>query len=321
MLTKVAGKQNIDVHPYVAFNSHGANREHYAWSVHYVGDPPGSPVGTENLNRHRAIWSHPKTTVSLSEFAREHPEYWGRTQRGGNTLAPGQRLNLSLAVPEVRAYEVNRYLEMLDSNGGNGVQIEFVTTNTDSRGVGIYGYEDPMAKGYEKTYGRSPFSVLTDRSSWLRYRADYVTQTLTEIRDKLNDKYPGAPLSVTVIAQEFTNKMMIRGRDRYLKVFQDIRAWVDRKVVDQLFLWFRTTSDPAEVGRRVGQVTAVVQGRCPVIAELSCYHVGSFQDPKLMLEAARQAMGNGADSVGMYRGHAVDQLNFWPLVEEISKMA
>lgn len=58
-----------------------------------------------------------------------------------------------------------------------------------------------------------------------------------------------------------------------------------------------------------------------MIVELSCYHVGSFQDPKLMLEAARQAKGNGADSVGMYRGHAVDQLNFWPLVEEISEMS
>ena len=40
-----------------------------------------------------------------------------------------------------------------------------------------------------------------------------------------------------------------------------------------------------------------------------------------MLEAARQAKDNGANSVGMYRGHAVDQLDFWPLVEEISKMS
>ena len=131
----------------------------------------------------------------------------------------------------------------------------------------------------------------------------------------------GAPLSVAIIAREFTAKMMNRGRDRYLKLFQQLAAWLGKQVIDELFLWFRTVSDPVEVGRQTRQVADLVRGRCPLIVELSCYHVGSFQDPKLMLEAARRAKDNGADSVGMYRAHAVDQLNFWPLVEEISKMS
>ena len=320
MLVEAAREKKIDVHPYLAFNSHGANREYYAWSVNYINDP-GSPAGREQLDRHRAIWSHPKTAVSLTEFAKQHPEYWARTKRGGDILEPGQRLNLSLAVPEVRSYEVDRYLEIVNSSGGNGCQVEFVSTNTDQGGVGIYGYEDPMVKGFQEKYGRSAFDALSDNSSWLRFRADYVTQTLTEIREKLNQEHPGAPFSVGIIAREFTVEMMNRGRDRYLKVFQDLRAWVDEKVVDELFLWFRTVSDPEEVGRQTRQVADVVRGRCPLIVELSCYHVGSFQDPKLMLEAVQRAKDNGADSVGMYRGHAVDQLNFWPLVEEISKMS
>ena len=71
------------------------------------------------------------------------------------------------------------------------------------------------------------------------------------------------------------------------------------------------------VERHTSQLAGLIRGRCPLIVELSCYHVGSFQDPKRMLEAARAALDNGADSVGMYRGHAVDQLNFWPLIETI----
>ncbi len=320
MLVEAAREKKIDVHPYLAFNSHGANREQYAWSVHYIGDP-GSSTGADQLNRHRAIWSHPKTSVSLSDFAKQHPQYWARTKHGGDTLEPGQRLNLSLAVPEVRSYEVDRYLEIVNSSGGNGCQVEFVSTNTDQGGVGIYGYEDPVVKGFEEKYGHSPFGRLSDDTPWLRFRADLVTQTLTEIREKLKQEHPGAPLSASIIAREFTSKMMNRGRDRYLKVFHDLRAWVDNKVVDELFLWFRTVSDPLEVERQTRQVADVVRGRCPLIVELSCYHVGSFQDPKLMLEAARRAKDSGADSVGMYRGHAVDQLDFWPLVEEISKMS
>ncbi len=320
MLVEAAQEKKIDVHPYLAFNSHGSNREQCAWSVHYINDP-GSAAGAEQLDRHRAVWSHPKTSVSLTEFAKKHPEYWARTKRGGDTLEPGQRLNLSLAVPEVRSYEVDRYLEIVNSSGGNGVQVEFVSTNTDPGGVGIYGYEDPMVKGFQEKYGRNALEAASDDSSWLRFRADHVTQTLTEIREKLNQEHPGAPLSAAIIAREFTPEMMNRGRDRYLKVFHDLRKWVDQKVVDELFLWFRTVSDPEEVARQTRQVADVVRGRCPLIVELSCYHVGSFQDPKLMLETARQAKGNGADSVGMYRGHAVDQLNFWPLVEEISEMS
>ncbi len=320
MLVEAAREKRIDVHPYLAFNSHGANVERYAWSVHYISDP-GSPTGAGQLDRHRAIWSHPKTSVSLTDFAKQHPEYCARTKDGGDTLEPGQRLNLSLAVPEVRSYEVDRYLEIVKSSGGNGCQVEFVSTNTDRGGVGIYGYEDPVVKGFEEKYGSSPFGRLSDDTPWLRFRADLVTQTLTEIRKRLKQEHAGAPLSATIIAREFSAKMMNRGRDRYLKVFHDLRAWVDKKVVDELFLWFRTVSDPEEVGRQTRQVADVVRGRCPLIVELSCYHVGSFQDPKLMLEAARRAKDSGADSVGMYRGHAVDQLDFWPLVEEISKMS
>ena len=274
MLVEAAREKEIDVHPYLAFNSHGANREQYAWSVNYISDP-GSPAGREQLGRHRAIWSHPKTSVSLTEFAKKHPEYWARTKRGGDALEPGQRLNLSLAIPEVRSYEVDRYLGIVSSSGGNGAQVEFVSTNTDQRGVGIYGYEDPMAQAFQEKYGRSAFDAPSDDTSWLRFRANHVTQTLTEIRERLKQEYPGAPLSAAIIAKEFSVKMMNRGRDRYLKVFHDLRAWVDKKVVDELFLWFRTVSDPAEVGRQTRQVADVVRGRCPLIVELSCYHVGS----------------------------------------------
>ena len=65
---------------------------------------------------------------------------------------------------------------------------------------------------------------------------------------------------------------------------------------------------------------AIAAGRVPVIAELSCYHPGSFQNPDLMLTAGRIAMDNGASGVGIYRSHVVEQLNFWPVLEELRKI-
>jgi len=56
------------------------------------------------------------------------------------------------------------------------------------------------------------------------------------------------------------------------------------------------------------------------VVELSCYHPGSYQDPKVMLDMARRAKASGADAVGIYRSHAVDQLGFWPVVEAIAGM-
>jgi hypothetical protein len=39
-----------------------------------------------------------------------------------------------------------------------------------------------------------------------------------------------------------------------------------------------------------------------------------------MVEGARVALANGANAVGVYRSQAVDQLDFWPVLEEIAKL-
>ena len=57
-----------------------------------------------------------------------------------------------------------------------------------------------------------------------------------------------------------------------------------------------------------------------MIAELSCYHPGSFQEPDLMIEAGRIAMDNGADAVGIYRTHGVEQLDFWHVLKEFTRL-
>ena len=40
----------------------------------------------------------------------------------------------------------------------------------------------------------------------------------------------------------------------------------------------------------------------------------------MLLEAARVALDNGADAVGVYRSHAIEQLDLWSVLEKISTL-
>ena len=316
ILAQAAAEKGIVMHPYMAFNSHGARRMRANWSLNYIGLPYGSSKLKEKLDRHRPIWNSPRAVLSIGEFARQHPDWWALDREGDRELKVGSRLSMSLAVPEVRADMVDRYMNIVEESGGHGIQVEFVSELRDARGAAIHGYEPPMVEEYRKRYGKSPSGMPNHDPEWLRFRAGFVTETLRELRRRMKGRRPDAPVSIAVIAQDLDG----RHGDRYLGAFQDLRAWLDESLMDELYLWFRTTSDVKRVERYTSQLSELIQGRCPLIVELSCYHVGSFQDPKLMLEAARAALANGADSVGMYRGHAVDQLNFWPLIEEIRSL-
>ena len=311
ILVEEGRKKGLVVHPYLAFNSHGSRRVNYAWSVHYLGAPPDTPEMKEKLDRHQPIWSHPRSAPSLSDFARAHPGYWARDRSRRDELPPGGRRTLSLSVPEVREHEKGNYLAMLERTGGHGFQVEFVSLNQDENGVGTDGYEEPMVRFYRQKFRRDPMELPNDDPSWVRFRADYTTVTIRELREALREKDPSAPMTVALVAREM---------DEYVRVFQDWPTWVDQNLVDELHLWFRTTSDVRRVERQVAAAVKRVAGRCPVVAEFSCYHVGSFQDPDLLMEAARRAYGSGAEAAGIYRSHAVEQLGFWPLVEKIAAL-
>ena len=117
-----------------------------------------------------------------------------------------------------------------------------------------------------------------------------------------------------------TSTLIARDSKEYAKVFQDWPKWIDENLVDEFYIWFRTTSDLDEVERQTKYAADIIDGRMPFIVELSCYHPGSFQEPEILLEATRVARDNGADAVGLYRSHAVEQLNLWSTVDEMRKI-
>jgi len=314
VLTEAANAVGIEVHPYVNYNSfprHGSSKVGYGWSLDFLRPVVGSSEARAVMDRHRPIWDSPTVTTTMTDFARQHPQFRSLTRDRSYALRPGEDLYLSPAFPEVRAHQTKVFLDALESGGGDGLQVEFVLGNEDENGVVPYGYEDRVVSEFQDKHGSSPFNLPNNDADWMQFRSDYITRVLIETRDKVKQRFPDISFSTTIIAGE---------QEEYIKVLQDWPAWVDLGIVDEFYLWFRTDSNLKKVAHQTKYAADLIKGRCPLIVELSCYHPGSFQESDLMVEGARVALANGANAVGIYRSHAVDQLDFWPVLEEIAKL-
>ena len=168
-----------------------------------------------------------------------------------------------------------------------------------------------MVDGFMQKFDKDPHVIPSNDSDWIQYRADYTTLFLHELRQKVKADNPAAVLSTTLIAQE---------PDEYLKLLHDWPSWIEQGLVDEFYLWFRTNSDLNDLAKQMAHVAKTNSNKVPLIAELSCYHPGSFQEPKDLLEAAKVALDNGADAVGVYRSHAVEQLDMWDTIKNISRL-
>ncbi len=310
-LVQAAGEKGIEVHPYVALNRHGGMAQRITWSLEYMIPSPGTAEARVIADRHRPIYSHATVEFNASEFAAANPGLWDRKRGGKGPTEPGEFLGLSFADARAREFETSKYLGLINNSGGSGTQIEFVLGNTDADGVATGGYEAPMASAFEEKRGKSPEDLPNDDPGWMQFRADQVTLFLRETRDAVKALDPALKFSTTMIAADGGG---------YPKVMQDPAAWVEQELMDEYYIWFRTTSSLDEVRRQTKWMADTVGGRRPFTVQLSCYHPGSFQDAHLMLEAARIAKDNGADHVGVYRSHAVEQLGFWHVLADIGRL-
>ena len=313
-LTEAAHQVGIKFDPYVDYNSfprYGSSRVTRAWSLDFLRRDVTAPGSRETMDQHRPIYDPPKVSTTIADFATQHPQYRRLTRSRPYNLQPGEDLYLSPAFPEVRAHQVRMFVDVLKATNGDGIQVECVLGNEDEDGVVTYGYEDRTVSEFRAKYGKDPFELPNNDPEWMQFRADYMTLFLSELRDGIKQTSPDAVLSTTIIAAEEAD---------YIKVLQDWPAWIEQGLLDEFYIWFRTDSDLKALERQVRLAVDVAAGRVPVIAELSCYHPGSFQDPDLMVSAGRIAVDNGASGVGIYKSHAVEQLDFWPVLEDLGKI-
>ena len=311
LLVEIGHEHGLEVDTYRWVNAYGANAPKIEWSVEFVSPYLGAPLTRQVMDAHRPVFGIIEYQLTIDPFAEQNPQLWCKSRDGHSEPLPGERLSLSFGFPEVRRHEAGLHMDVFRESRSDGLQMEFVLVNMDEDGVNNIGYEQPVVEAFEHRSGKSPFDLPNDDPEWLHFRADYVTTFIKELRDALRAESQDARLTSTIVARQPQD---------YMNVFQDWRAWLDQGLVDEFYLWFRTTSDLGEVERQTKHAAEAVNGRVPLVVELSCFHPGSFQRPDALLEAARVARSNGADAVGVYRSHAVEQLDLWSTVEQIGKL-
>lgn len=312
LLVQIAHENGLEVDTYRGVNTYGLYQGSYEMSMEYVLPYLGSPEARETLDKHRPMHAVREYNLNIQDpFAIDNRHFWNKTQDGSIDPNYNERVSLSFGFEEVRQHESSLFINAHKESQSDGTQLEFVLMNMDEFGINNYGYEDPIVETFKDKYSKDPFQISNDDPDWLQHRADYTTQFVRDIRRQLSIESPGARLTSTLIARDFSE---------YIKVFQDWPTWIDENLVDEFYIWFRTTNDLEEVKRQTKYAADIINGRTPFIVELSCYHPGSFQEPEILVEAARVARDNGADAVGLYRSHAVEQLNLWSAVDKMRKI-
>ena len=130
-----------------------------------------------------------ETSVSV-----QHPDKYAVA---GNGLSSMQMLKdpesrfYPVAMPalgyhQVRSAFVDYYAELLEETGADGFQIESLCPPTDTDGVSIYGYEQPIVAGFQETYGQAAHTIPNSNQRWIDFRCHFSVLLIEEIRHRLD---------------------------------------------------------------------------------------------------------------------------------------
>ncbi len=161
-------------------------------------------------NRYGGIFS--------SDFYKRHPEWWRIAKDGSDSRG------LSYYFPQVRKERVDILLEVAE-RGADGLLVGC------DRQVPMLLYNPEMVAAYRKATGVDPgkIDVSAGRAyrDWVRWRADFFTQVLRDLKAGLAGRNRSIPVAVRIPAA---------GLFHNLAQGLDVERWCREKLVDQLQL-------------------------------------------------------------------------------------
>jgi len=277
-------------------------------SIHWYGEPDGLRNNIERARTH-GIKVYPSLAVAYDghgeshhEFARNHPQFWEKRQ-DGSSVNRGAAVNLSWGFAEVRDYKVRKITELVRRLGCDGIFLDYAWYfGNDS------GYADVIVTEFRQAHGRDPFAIHVDDPQWLRFRADYLTQFVGDLRASLNDLDRNVKILLCVNPDP-TECL----RDN----LQDWPTWIDRGDVDAVVTHtFEIT--PENLYRNIKTCQAVLQGRVPQIPLLACWE-DTTDSPLRIRQATAWAIRMGCHGVAYNQSTALHRLDLWPAVSQMAR--
>jgi hypothetical protein len=235
------------------------------------------------------------------EFAKAHPEFLEK-RRDGVLLDKGDRVGLSWVHPEVRAYKVKMFTDLVKRSGVDGVLLDYTRFFGNDTG-----YNDTLVQAFKREHHRDPFKIATDDPQWVKFRAAYVTAFVRELRASLD----ALGRDVKLIACVNPNPA-----ECLRNSLQDWGGWLDEGLIDGVttMIYERDTNSTIA---KVQVAKKAIRGRVPLIAMIAPEY-DNLPTPELLRQGSRKCLQAGADGVGYYHEASLIRLGLWETVKEVA---
>ncbi|MEE3371505.1 MAG: family 10 glycosylhydrolase [Planctomycetota bacterium] len=236
------------------------------------------------------------------EFAKLHPEYWEK-RKDGRLINSGTEVGLSWGHPEVRAYKVRTIARLVETSGVDGVLLDYCRYFGQTAG-----YADVIVSAFRTQFGKDPNALAPDDPQWIRFRANYVTQFIAELRNALDqiDKDLKIIACVNPDPQDCLNRAM-----------QDWATWLDRGLSSGVvtMIYERDTNNSLQ---QVMLANEAIQGRVPHMPLIAPYG-GNLMTPAMLRDGSLKCLATGTKAVGFYRSDSIFKYHLWDTVAEIAQ--
>jgi len=244
----------------------------------------GWPLPAKKIRQvsyHNAM--HGQHVCWQSAFSREHPEFAvvdrTRQQRQWGVLC--------LAYPEARAHFLERFLNLLEDHGFDGL---FVCLRSQSRPADFadqYGFNEPVRQEFKARYGSDICAQDFDLQAWRNLCGEYITLFLSELRGALKER--GIRLGIGAARGDVLGPPLGNTTLNW-------REWVRNGLVDELVINQNSSRCPSmwhqlwPMHRGYGYVQNYLEGfnMPPLLEHLRSTYAPAFCDQPARLYVARQ---------------------------------
>jgi hypothetical protein len=241
-----------------------------------------------------------------TEFAKQHPQWW-ELRRNGHKTNKDSHVGLSFGVPEVRQHKVAVFAKRIRDYDLDGITLDY--TRMFDR---TCGYHPSIVDAFKAETGRDPHKISNDDPQWVRFRAEYVTMFVRELREAADviAAERGRPVELLACVNPDPKECLDRAK-------QDWQTWVDEGLV-QGVVTMVYHHDPNETLENVRIANEACRGKVwhmPMIAPYDWF----LTTDELLLDASLKCLKTGTGALAFYRDDYITKYEQWDAIAEVSR--
>jgi uncharacterized lipoprotein YddW (UPF0748 family) len=235
--------------------------------------------------RHNSLVGKPASY--LGPVLEKYPQ-WANREQDGDIFAPEGKTFLDPANPEVQAYLLRLYREIVTKYDVDGLQLDYIRYPREEPGQ-EQGFGTSGRQRFKQTTGIDPNQISpSDRSLWwiwTQFRAQQVTEFVTKVSKEMRQTKPRLIISAAVFPWEPLR--------RFSRIQQNWETWAAKGDIDLLVPMTYVPETSRFVRQQVQPVIAGV-GKSPVLV-LPGVLIRDMPDLELLdqLQAVRDLSSTG----------------------------